>query len=64
MEAAQAAKVEFDPSLIPTEAVDHLAAETIRLVRWMKSIPKYREEMDQLTAARRLNQNGGQHEGK
>ena len=53
MEAANAATVQFDPSLIPPEAADYLAAETIRLVRWMKTIPKYRQAMEEINAARR-----------
>lgn len=43
----------FDPSLIPPEAVEYLACETLRLVRWMMTIPKYREAIEALNAARR-----------
>lgn len=65
MEAAQAATVQFDPSLIPPEAADYLASETIRLVRWMKTIPKYRQAIEEMNAARRTaRENGGMNDGK
>jgi len=41
------------PDLIPEEAKDHLAAETIALVRRMKSNPRIREAMDEITRARK-----------
>ena len=43
----------FDPSLIPPEVVDSLASETLLLVRWMMTIPKYREAIEELTQARK-----------
>lgn len=46
-------EVIFDPSLIPPEAADRLAAETLRLVRWMMMIPKYREAIEEMNMARR-----------
>lgn len=48
----------FDPSLIPQEAVEYLAAETLRLVRWMMTIPKYRDAIEALNAARRTAREG------
>jgi len=59
MEAAEAANVQFDPSLIPPEAAEHLAAETLRLVLWMRTIPRYREAMEEIKAALRLRDSGG-----
>lgn len=53
LEAAKREDVQFDPSLIPPECVEHLTRETLRLVRWMMTIPKYREAIRELTAARR-----------
>ena len=50
----------FDPSLIPPEAVEYLASETLRLVRWMMTIPKYREAIEALNAARRTARGGGE----
>lgn len=43
----------FDPSLIPPEAAEYLARETLKMVRWMMTIPKYREAIEALSAARR-----------
>lgn len=45
--------VVFDPSLIPPDAADQLAKETLRLVCWMMTIPRYRDAIEALTAARR-----------
>lgn len=65
MEAAKAATVQFDPSLILPEVADCLAAETIHLVRWMKSIPKYRQAIEEMNAARRAaREMGGKNESK
>lgn len=50
----------FDPSLIPPEAVEYMASETLRLVRWMMTIPKYREAIEALNAARRTARGGGE----
>ena len=53
MEAAEAAKVQFDPSLIPPEAVERLAVDTLRMVRWMLTIPTHRTLVLELAAALR-----------
>ncbi len=52
-ECQETQTVIFDPSLIPPCAADYLACRTLELVRWMKTIPKYRDAMDALTAARK-----------
>ena len=50
--------VRMDPSLIPPEAAEHLASETLLLVCWMMTIPKYREAIEELNAARRTARGG------
>lgn len=50
---ANRATVIFDPSLIPQNEIDTLARETLLLVQWMMTIPKYREAIEALTMARR-----------
>lgn len=41
----------FDPSTIPREDAEYLGKETLRLVRWMMTIPKYRDAILELAAA-------------
>ena len=53
MKATDPGEVIFDPSLIPPGDADYLARKTLELVRWMMTIPKYREAIEALTAARR-----------
>lgn len=58
LNATKPEDVRFDPSLIPPEAVERLASETLLLVAWMMTIPKYREAIEALNAARRTAREG------
>lgn len=45
--------IRFDPAAIPADEVERLAADTLRMVRWMLTIPTHRTLVLELAAALR-----------